>query len=197
MSDWLLSLLPDYGLWILAIGTYLSCLAVPMPASLLMLAAGGFAAAGDFALWQAMGAALAGAVAGDQTGFAIGRLGGQPVLARLERGRKRAALVARARALLARGGAAAVFLSRWLVSPAGPWVNLAAGAAGTGWAQFTAAAVLGEIVWVGLYTGMGHVFVGNLTAAEDLIGSVLGLVGGVAAMVLAGFWLRTALGSRA
>ena len=42
MSDWLLALLPDYGLWILALATYLSCLAVPMPASLLMLAAGGF-----------------------------------------------------------------------------------------------------------------------------------------------------------
>ena len=208
MSDWLLALLPDYGLWILALATYLSCLAVPMPASLLMLAAGGFAAAGDFALSQAMGAALAGAVAGDQTGFAIGRFGGRTLLARIERQGKRAALpdlatatdaelVARARALLARGFLAAVFLSRWLVSPAGPWVNLAAGAAGHGWARFTAAGVAGELVWVGLYTGMGHLFVGNLQAAEDLIGSLLGLVGGAAAMVLAGLWLRAAMRHRA
>ena len=105
MSDWLLALLPDYGLWILALATYLSCLAVPMPASLLMLAAGGFAAAGDFALSQAMGAALAGAVAGDQTGFAIGRFGGRTLLARIERQGKRAALVARARALSRPGDA--------------------------------------------------------------------------------------------
>lgn len=196
MSDWLLSLLPDYGLWLLAVGTFLSCLAVPAPASLLMLAGGGFAATGDFTLWQAMAAALLGAVAGDQTGFALGRFGGARFVARLERGRRRAAMVARGRELLTRGGLPAVFFSRWLVSPAGPWVNLAAGAMGHGWARFTTAGIAGELVWVGLYTGMGHVFVGNLSAAEDLIGSALGLVGGVAAMVLAGLWLRAALRHR-
>ena len=130
----------------------------------------------------------------------VDRLLGEPVPGHIQRIvalHQRAALVARARALLARGFLAAVFLSRWLVSPAGPWVNLAAGAAGHGWARFTAAGVAGELVWVGLYTGMGHLFVGNLQAAEDLIGSLLGLVGGAAAMVLAGLWLRAAMRHRA
>ena len=41
MTDWLLALVPTYGLWLLAAATFLSCLAIPIPVSILMLAAGG------------------------------------------------------------------------------------------------------------------------------------------------------------
>ena len=76
MTDWLLALVPQYGVWLLAGSTFLSCLALPIPASILMLAAGGFASAGDLSMTGAAGAALAGAVAGDQTGYFAGRAGG-------------------------------------------------------------------------------------------------------------------------
>ena len=66
MTDWLLGLVPQYGLWLLAATTFFSCLALPFPASILMLTAGGFAAAGDLVLWQAFLAAAAGGVAGLQ-----------------------------------------------------------------------------------------------------------------------------------
>ena len=59
MTDWLLALVPQYGLLLLAATTFLSCLALPLPASILMLTAGGFAAAGDLVLWQAFAAATA------------------------------------------------------------------------------------------------------------------------------------------
>ena len=62
MTDWLLALVPQYGLWLLFFVTLFSCLALPLPASIMMLTAGGFAAAGDFLLWQAVLAALAGAL---------------------------------------------------------------------------------------------------------------------------------------
>lgn len=68
MTEWLLGLVPVHGGWLLAVATFLSCLALPIPASILMLAAGGFAAAGDLTLAGSAGAALAGAVAGDQAG---------------------------------------------------------------------------------------------------------------------------------
>lgn len=63
MTDWLLGMVPTYGGWLLALSTFLSCLALPIPASLLMLVAGGFVAAGDLTLVGSTGAALAGAVA--------------------------------------------------------------------------------------------------------------------------------------
>ena len=34
MTDWLLALVPQYGLWLLAATTFLSCLALPIPASI-------------------------------------------------------------------------------------------------------------------------------------------------------------------
>ena len=46
MTDWLLALVPQYGLWLLAATTFCSCLALPFPASILMMTAGGFVAAG-------------------------------------------------------------------------------------------------------------------------------------------------------
>jgi membrane-associated protein len=36
MTDWLLALVPQYGLWLLAATTFFSCLALPFPASILM-----------------------------------------------------------------------------------------------------------------------------------------------------------------
>ena len=91
MIDALLAAVPTHGVWLVAAVTFLSCLALPMPASLVMLTAGGFAAAGDLDLWQVLGAALLGAVLGDQLGYWAARLGGAPMLVRLSHGKRRAA----------------------------------------------------------------------------------------------------------
>lgn len=186
MTDWLLGLVPTYGGWLLALSTFLSCLALPIPASLLMLVAGGFVAAGDLTLAASAGAALAGAVAGDQAGYAAGRLGGTAFIARLG---SRAAPVAKATDLLARRGGVAVFLSRWLVSALGPYVNLAAGASGQSWARFTAWGVAGEAVWVTLYVGAGYAVPGNLAAASDMAFDLLAALAAGAVALGALIWL--------
>lgn len=190
MTDWLLALVPQYGVWLLAGSTFLSCLALPIPASILMLAAGGFASAGDLSMTGAAGAALAGAVAGDQTGYFAGRAGGAGLIARLG---QRAQPVAKATELLARRGDLAVFLSRWLVSALGPYVNVAAGAAGQGWHRFTLAAVAGEAVWVALYVGLGYAFTGNLQAASAMATDMLGFLAAGAVALGALLWLAMTL----
>lgn len=189
MTDWLLALVPQYGLWLLAATTFLSCLALPLPASILMLTAGGFAAAGDLVLWQAFTAAAAGGIAGDQLGYWAGRGFGATFLARLRKDPARDRLLARADALMDRKGVLAVFFSRWLVSPLGPWVNLIAGSTAYGWPRFAVAGVAGECVWAGLYVGTGYAFAGNVEAASQMLGSVLGVVGGAGAVMTLGFWL--------
>ncbi len=193
ITAWLLALIPVYGLWLLGVGTFLSCLALPVPTSLMMLTAGGFVAAGDLAGWQIAAGALAGAVAGDQTGFQIGRLGGEPLLARLSRDRKMRRLIARARVEIGRRGAIGIFLTRWLFSPVGPYANFAAGAARYRWAAFTMWSTAGEAVWVALYLGLGYGFAGNIRAASDLAGSMLGVVAGFAGMLGFGYWLLMAV----
>ena len=188
MTDWILAAVPTYGPWLVGLVTYLSCLAMPVPASILMLVAGGFAAAGDLVLWQVAGAALAGAVAGDQTGYWLARTGGAGLLDRAASG-AHAALVDRTARLIQARGAVAVFLSRWLVSPLGPYANLIAGATRFGWLRFTIAGVAGEAVWVGLYTGAGYAFGGNLAAATQFSGSILGFMAAGAVAVGLGWWL--------
>jgi membrane-associated protein len=194
LSDWLLALVPVYGNGLMALATFLSCLALPIPCSILMLAAGGFVAAGDLVLWQVCAAALFGAVIGDQMGFRIGRSGGTDLLDRLKHDPTRRKLIAQAVALMDRRGAMGIFLTRWLFAAVGPWANFAAGATGFSWAKFTLWSLLGEAVWVGLYIGLGHGFGGNIEAASDLAGSMLGILAGVAAMLGFGWWLWSARG---
>ncbi|MFN3845593.1 MAG: DedA family protein [Paracoccaceae bacterium] len=190
MTDTILSAVPTYGPWLVALITFLSCLAVPVPASILMLAAGGFAAAGDLDLWQVAGGALLGAVGGDQTGYWAARKGGAGLLDRVATGTK-AHLVARARAFIAAKGALAVFLSRWLVSPLGPYANLVTGATRFDWLSFTIAGALGEAVWVAVYVGAGYSFGDNLEAATEFAGSILGFMAAGAVAAGLGWWLWT------
>ena len=196
MTEAVLALVPVYGLGLIALATFLSCLAVPMPASLVMLSAGGFAAAGDLVLWQAAMAALAGAVLGDQAGYLLGRVGtrwmtGWPAAP------KRAALIAKATGYLRKNGAWAVFFSRWLVSPLGPYVNFASGAAHLGWRRFTHAGVAGEAVWVAIYMGLGAAFADDILALAALMGSASGLLAALAVAGGLALWLRAALRARA
>ncbi len=192
MTEWLLALVPTYGLWLLAATTFCSCLALPFPASIMMMTAGGFVAAGDLVLWQTFMAAAGGGIAGDQAGFWAGRRLGTPLLTRLRRDPARDTLLVKAVAIMERRGVVAVFLTRWLFSPLGPWVNLTAGSTGYGWTRFSVAAVAGEAVWAALYVGMGYGFAGNIAAASDMLGSVLGVLAGGAVVVILGFWLRAA-----
>ncbi len=193
MTEYLLGLVPTYGLWLLGVVTFLACLALPVPCSILMLTAGGFVATGDLVLWQVMAAALTGAVLGDQVGYRIGLVGGHGLLTRLAANPKRAALIAKAVALMDRRGAVGIFFTRWLFAPVGPWANFAAGATAFNFARFTLWAVAGEAVWVSLYVLLGYGFAGNIEAASELAGSALGILAGVAAMLGFGYWLVTAM----
>ena len=192
MTEYLLELVPTYGLWLLAVVTFLACLALPVPCSILMLTAGGFVASGDLVLWQVIGAALTGAVAGDQLGYRIGWVGGNGLLTRLSTNPKSGALIGRAVDQMNRRGALGIFLTRWLFAPVGPWANFAAGATAFNYIRFTLWAIAGEVVWVGLYVLLGYGFAGNIEAASEMAGSALGILAGVAAMLGFGYWLLIA-----
>lgn len=179
-----MALLVVWGIPVVFLTTFLSCLAVPVPSSLVMLAAGAFVASGDLALWQTLAAAYAGAVLGDQAGFGLGRLGGGALMRRAMARPRSAALLLRAERWLASNVVPAIFFSRWLVSPLGPYLNLAGGAARIGWGRFTASAMAGEAVWVSAYVTLGAVFAARLEAVASLLGNVSGLMA-AAALALA------------
>ena len=188
MTEWLQALVADWGALALGIITFLSCLAIPVPSSLMMLTAGAFAASGDLDLATVSASALIGAILGDQTGYQMGRLGYRRVEGWLLHSPSRAAILGRARSATQKGGGIAVFLSRWLFSVLGPYVNLLSPGAGLGWLTFTVMGIAGEIVWVISYVGLGYVAAGQLEQAGDMLGNALGLLGSLVMTIGLG-WL--------
>ncbi|MGG7643992.1 DedA family protein [Rhodovulum sp. YNF3179] len=186
MNDAVFLLVSQYGVAVLFVSTFLSCLALPIPASVIMLAGGAFVASGDLGLWATAAAAFLGAVAGDQAGYRLGQAGGAGLIDRLAARPKRAALVARARGFVDRWGGLGVFLSRWLLSPLGPYVNFLGGAARLDMRRFLAWGMAGEAVWVTVYVGLGYGFSSNIAGIADILGNAVVFLACAAVALLLG-----------
>lgn len=174
MTETLLALVPTYGVWLILLALPLSCLALPVPSSILVMTAGGFAAAGDMTLWQVQAAAFAGFVAGDQLTYGIARSGGAPLVARMKARPKLGALFAKAEVMLHRRGTLAVFLNRTIFSPLGPYMGYLSGALRLHWGGFTIAALLGAACWSMGYSYLGYAFATQITQVASLIGNAIG-----------------------
>jgi membrane protein DedA with SNARE-associated domain len=87
-----------------------------VPSSLALLTAGVFSAAGNMGLATVMCAAFVGAVPGNQTGFALGRIGGPTFLAQVGRGPKRRAVLKKGKSTSGAPGGVTVFLIHWIFS---------------------------------------------------------------------------------
>jgi membrane protein DedA with SNARE-associated domain len=188
MSDLLLLFVSDYGIVVIFVATILSCLGLPSPASLIMMAGGAFAATDDLDLWAVCIAAFLGAALGDQSLYWMVRQGGGVRFWKWLAGRKGAwRLMANAETFLDRRGGWAVFLSRWLFSPLAPYVTLSAGATEMRWSRFTAANMSGEAIWVALYVSLGYFFTTRIEEVSETLGSVIGFL--TAGLITLGLWL--------
>lgn len=189
MTELFFALVSDWGAPALALATFLSCLAAPVPTSMMMLAAGAFIASGDLTLAPVLLAAFLGAIAGDQAGFGIGRIASPVLIGWLRKSRSRAKILEQAQGTIDRRGALAVFLSRWLFSPLGPYVNLLTGAAHMRWPLFTIMSAIGEAVWVGIYVGLGFVFYYNLGTIAAILADSVGFLTSALVAFLTGYAL--------
>jgi len=191
MSDAVLALVADYGLLIVFCVTFASCLALPVPSSILMLTSGGFAATGDLVLIQVFAAAFFGAILGDNTGYWIARSAGSRLSDWLAAHPKRAALRLRSEAYMTKWGGSSVFFSCWLVAPLGPYVNYVSGLTNFNWMRFALWGMMGEIVWVGLFFGLGYSFADNLSAVATLLANGSGFITAFGLAIALGYWLWT------
>lgn len=194
MSDYLLATLGVYGLPVLFAALLIGSAGVPLPSSLLLIAAGSFVDQGEMELWHVLALASAGAIVGDNIGYVLGRWGGRRLTRRLGRligGEKK---IEDAEEWLKRREGAGVFLSRWLLTPLGPVVNITSGATNYPWPRFLLYDVLGEALWVALYVLLGKYFSDRVQAMSELLGdftwAILGLVAAVVLGVLLFKYLR-------
>lgn len=172
MGEQILAALAQYGSPALFAVTAVASIGVPLPVTLLLIVAGSLVAQGVMPLGWAIALATAGAVTGDQIGYAIGRWGGIALVSRFTGvlgGQNRLAQVeARAR----RWGGPGVFFSRWLVTPLGSVINIGSGMAEYPWLRFLWWDVLGEALGAVIYIALGRTFSDRVVALSDLLSNL-------------------------
>jgi membrane-associated protein len=189
LTDQLLGALSQYGLPVLFGVIAIAAVGIPMPISMMLVAAGSFVELGEMKFWQVIVVASAGAVLGDQIGYVLGRWGGQRVIERVKRRQNGAERMAQADAFARRWGAAGIFFSRWLITPLGPWLNLTSGMTGYPWPRFFVWDVLGEVLWVVLYVTLGKVFSDRVQELIEILGNLTWVLVGLLAAVILGWKL--------
>jgi len=193
MSEQLLAAVSQYGAPALFGIVAIAAIGMPLPITLLLIVAGAMTAQGALSLWWALGAASAGSIFGDQVGYAVGRWGGPVLVARLSSllG-KRASLDAMENRVREWGGPS-IFLSRWLLSPLGPWINLASGTAVYPWQRFFLWDMLGEMTGAALYILLGRIFSDRVMSLYGVVGDLTWAVVGLAATLILGYQLLVGL----
>ena len=184
MSDYLLTLIINYGAPAFAILLFLGALGVPVGASALVIAAGAFSQQGILS-WPLMAIlGLIGAVLGDALSFGIGyyakdwvdqRFGRSPAWKSAEETfDKRAGL--------------AIYLTRFLITALAVPTNLIAGGSGILFRRFMVYDSLGELTWIALYGGLGYLFGSQWELVSEFISNFGGLILGLV-IVAGGIWL--------
>ena len=193
MNEQLLGAVTQYGapalFWIVAI----AAVGVPLPVTLLLIVVGSMVSQGAMDIWWAVGAASAGSIVGDQAGYAIGRWGGSAAVGKLTKlfGKKVSieAMEAKVRAW----GGPGVYITRWLLGPLGPWINLACGTAGYPWHQFLLWDIAGEVTGAALYIWLGRVFSDSVMALDSVLGDLTWAAGALLLAIFLGYRLWVGL----
>ena len=189
MSAQLLELLTSYGLPVLFALMVLVSIGIPFPSSLTLVALGSFVAQGELDFWPVIVVGTAGAVAGDQIGYAIGHWGGRPLVERATRRFGGADKVAAAEAFSRKWAGPGVFFSRWLVGPLGPWINVTSGLSSYPWPRFLVLDIAGELLWLLIYVLLGRAFSDQVQAIADLLGNLAWVIVGLLATAVIGWRL--------
>ncbi|MGB8983310.1 MAG: DedA family protein [Anaerolineales bacterium] len=185
MSDFLLTQVINYGAPILGLIVFIGAMGPPLPATLMVIAAGAFSNQG-FLSWSTTAlVVLACVVAGDSLSYAMGYYAREPVLRRFGKSER----WSQAEAAFDRWGATSVLLTRFLITGLAVPVNLLAGTSNFGFRRFFLYDLAGETIWVFGYGGLGYLFGTQWELVGEFISSfgslTLGLVILITGIVLA------------
>lgn len=188
MTEYVLGLIPDYGLYVVFAVVMIACIGIPLPSSVLVLTSGSLAAAGDLVIWQVLLVTLLAFVIGDQIAFNGARWVGPSLLSKLRGMKRTAPLVNKSEAMLDKHGLLAIFLSRTVFSPTGPFVGYVSGAVRMNWFSFSIVAAVGAALWTSVYAMIGYMFAGQLPQISSLVASMLVVGVSLLCAIAFGFW---------
>ena len=184
MSDFLLTQIINYGAPTLGAIVFVSALGIPLPATLVVIAAGAFSREG-FLPWHTTALlALVCVVLGDCIGYAIGYYLRGPALHWLGK----SAQWGRAERFFQRWGGMSVFLTRFLITGIASPVNIMAGMGNISFRTFLFYDISCEAIWLFGYGGLGYLFGSQWEVASEFMGNFGTLVLGLA-ILGAGIWL--------
>ncbi len=162
-------LLGHYGYWAVGAVVLVEDFGVPAPGETILLAAGVYAGAGRLNVVAVGVIAFVAAVAGDNLGYLIGRVGGR---AFVHRWGKYIFLTPKrfeaAEAFFTRHGGKIVTVARF-VEGLRQANGVIAGTTGMHWRRFLAFNALGAALWVGLWTTLAYLAGSHITAIYDEI----------------------------
>ena len=189
MREQLLAALSQYGSPALFAVVMIAAVGVPLPIALLLIVTGSLISQGVMNFWLAIGLAGAGSVIGDQIGYGIGRWGGNELVDKFTRLLGGPERLEKAQSTARSWGGPGIFFSRWLVTPLGPWVNLASGLSGYPWMRFLVWDALGEFLGTLIYVGLGKVFSDRVLALDAMLSDLTWAIVALLAAVFLGWRL--------
>ena len=158
-SNLLIEYFRSYNIWFLSFIIVLQCIGIPTGASLVVIASGAFAYAGEFNVVILLIEIWFFAWLGDNVAYIIWRFIGNKALNRHSKLRNLYELkILKARNYLEEHGKSTVFFTRFLVAAMGPFVNAAAGITEYKFWTFSLFVALGELFWTCIYLGLGYWF---------------------------------------
>ncbi|MEO7003398.1 MAG: DedA family protein [Ktedonobacterales bacterium] len=183
IPGWLEHAILVYGYWTILVAVTLECMGVPFPGETSLLAGAIYAGAGGrLNIALVILAAAAGAILGDNVGFAIGHFGGYPLLRRmLGFFHLGDGAMLYAQRYFLRHGNKTVFLGRFF-SLLRAYVAFLAGVNRMPWRAFLFWNAFGGIVWAICYGLLGYFLGNNLPVLADVL-HVMG-IGGIVAVAL-------------
>jgi membrane-associated protein len=175
LNAFFISALQQYGYPVLWLIVFVAAAGAPISGSLLLFAAGAFAALGDFNIVLLFPVALSAAVMGDNLGYFIGRRVGSPLLVWFER-QKRFRFIspralARGRVYFKRRTAWAIFITRFLIVVLGGPINFLAGVEHYPYRDFLFWDVSGQILGAIIPLGLGYAFAASWEEVASIFGA--------------------------
>lgn len=187
VSDSLLTGIISYGAPLFGLILFLGALGVPVPGTLMVVAAGAFVRQGAMDLTSSVIIGFLCAILGDSLSFAMGRFGGYRAKQRFGA----SGLWSQAQTSFDRRGPLAVYLSRFLITAVAIPVNWIAGGSGLHYSRFIMYDATGEVTWLLLYGGLGYIFGSQWEVISQFLSDFSGFALGLTVLG-AGiyFWVR-------
>jgi len=175
MSEYLLTQVINYGAPLLGLIVFIGGLGVPLPCTVLVIAAGAFARQGYLTWYSAAFISITSVVIGDMLSYSMGyyasgyvmkRFSGTPQWGEAEKS-------------FQKWGPLSIFFSRFLITAIALPVNLISGTTRFTPQKFFIYDLLGEVVWIFGYGGLGYLFGSQWEMVNEFLSNFGGMVLGV------------------